>query len=93
MTTPRTAPKRTKSVTLPAGEVARLAELLDDLDELLRSPRVHDVVWSVLRAHAAEPGRPDAGYLIDMVSFSAMRLRAVMATIGSDADADRQSAE
>jgi len=68
-------------VTVPTDEIVRLTELLDDIDELLRNPRLRDEVWAVLRAHAAEPGRADAGYLIDMVGLTAAWLRALLTTV------------
>jgi len=69
-----------RSLTLPAAEVVLLAELLTGVDEFLRSS---DGVFAELRAFAAQPGRPDAGYLIDAVSFTAGHLRRLLAESGA----------
>jgi hypothetical protein len=66
---------------VPTLEIARLIELLNEVDELLRNPKLRDEVWAVLRAHAAERGLADAGYLIDMVGLAAARLRALLTTV------------
>jgi hypothetical protein len=72
------------SLTLPAAEVVLLAQLLTDVEEFLRSS---GGVFAELRAFAAQPGRPDAGYLIDAVSFNAGNLRRLLAAPGDAADA------
>ena len=66
---------------MPTLEIARLIDLLDDVDELLRNPKLRDEVWAVLRAHAAERGRADASYLMDMVGLAAVRLRILLETV------------
>jgi hypothetical protein len=73
-----------RALTLSAADVALLAELLTDVDEFLRSSAG---VFTELRAFAAQPGRPDAGYLIDAVSFNAAHLRRLLAAPGDDAEA------
>lgn len=65
------------TVLVARSELVRLAEILDDLDRFLRG-QPNDQIWAVLRAHARRPGQPDAGYLIDMVSFTAARLHRLL---------------
>ena len=77
---PPDSPAPPASVTLPVDELALLAELLSELDRFLRNPTHHDVVFAALRAHAAESGGADAGYLIDAVQFNAAHLRRLIAT-------------
>ena len=84
MTLPDASTPPPRSLTLPAADVVLLAELLNDVDEFLRSS---DGVFAELRAFAAQPGRPDAGYLIDAVSFTTAHLRRLLAASGDAADA------
>jgi len=65
------------SVVVARNELVGLAELMDDLDRFLRG-QPNDQMWAALRAHAARPGEPDAGYLIDMVSLTAARLHRIL---------------
>ena len=83
MTLPDAFTPLPRSLTLPTADVALLAELLDELDEFLRSS---DGVFAELRAFAAQTGRPDAGYLIDAVSFNAAHLHRLLAAPGDAID-------
>ena len=85
MTLPDASMPPPRSLTLPAADVVLLAELLDDVDEFLRSSS--GGVFAELRAFAARPGRPDAGYLIDAVSFNAAHLRRLVAASGEVVEA------
>jgi hypothetical protein len=84
MTLPDSSMPPPRSLTLPAADVVLLAELLDDVDEFLRSS---GGIVAELRAFAAQPGRPDAGCLIDAVSFNAAHLRRLLADPGDAAEA------
>lgn len=75
------------TVTLPINELTLLADVLSELDAFLRSPAHHDVVFAALRAHAAESGGADAGYLIDAVQLSALHFRRLIAKIDEAVDA------
>ncbi|HUZ03161.1 MAG TPA: hypothetical protein VMU89_22675 [Thermomicrobiaceae bacterium] len=73
-------------MTLPVDELVLLAELLGELDEFLRSPAHHDVVFGALRTHVTGGGRPDAGYLIDAVQLTAAYLRRLAAVVEIEAE-------
>lgn len=68
------------TIAVPVDELTLLADLLAELDAFLRSPTQHDVVFATLRAHAAESGGADAGYLIDAVQLSVLHLQRLIAT-------------
>ena len=80
MTLPDTPTPPPRSLMLPVADVVLVAELLGDIEEFLRSS---DGVFAELRAFAAQPGRPDAGYLVDAVSFNAAHLRRLLAAPGA----------
>lgn len=68
------------TIAVAVDELTLVADLLAELDAFLRSPTHHDVVFATLRAHAAEHGGADAGYLIDAVQLSVLHLRRLIAT-------------
>jgi hypothetical protein len=76
------------TITLPVDELTLLADVLAELDRFLRSPTHHDLVFAALRAHAAQRGGADAGYLIDAVQFNAAHLRRLIAMTDAAAIAE-----
>lgn len=68
--------KPSSTVTLPAESITRLARLLSDLDEFLRSaPNLREQLTEFLRRRGDDHPRFAANALIDEVGFTAAWLQ------------------
>ena len=80
-------------ISLPALDVILLAELLADLDGVVRSPGHSSAVRAALASYCAETRLFDAGCLIDRISVFAEHLAELTAGIDRTADADAAVAD